>query len=129
MVKAERTISFPMYGTVQLGVEGLELRLEREIPVPMEVVHLLANAPAVGMFELESYAENGEELLAPMKDDLWLHRPTSTASSPAGKHSARVTRVAMRVRSTGVVPSKAGLFEGQSFTLVVHVVGRPARPL
>ncbi len=127
--KVDRMLSYPLSSEVIIGVYGEKITLARELPVPMDIDHLLTNAPHLGMFLLVSFKENGEELLAPHKDDLWLHRPTSIASAPRSVHSAPVTHVAMDVWPTGFLApaSKTGLLGGHSFTLVVHVAGRPAR--
>jgi len=122
-----QALSFPLSHDVTIGVCGEELLMVRDLPVPMEIYQLIVNAPGLGMFLLESFKENGEELMGPHKDDLWLHRPWTGASAPKAKHSAPVTRVELRVRSTGLCAPNVGMAGGCFFTLVVHVVGRPAR--
>ena len=126
-----RKLSFAFSHEFTVGIVGERGSLVEDLPLPMEIEELLTNAPYPGMFELEAFSTNGEELLAPRKDDLWLHRPGSIASAPRAKHSAPVTRVAMLVKSTGFIPpaSACGHVGGCLFTLVVHVVGRPARLL
>jgi hypothetical protein len=124
---SQARLSFPLSHDVTIGVCGEELVMKLELPVPMEIDQLISNAPAIGMFTLESFKENGEELMGSHKDDLWLHRPWTGASAPRAKHSAPVTHVEIRVVATGYFSTpKCGLAGGMPFKLVVHVVGHQA---